>query len=276
MKKKIVVWIKQRIKEAKAKGIVLGLSGGIDSALVSVIASDAIGAQNVLGVFMPSAYSSDESFQDARVLADNLGIQFKVIAIQDVFEGYLKILEGVFEGRKPDITEENLQARIRGNIIMALSNKFGYLALNTGNKSEVSCGYCTLYGDMAGGFGVLKDVFKGLVYELAAYRNKAAGRSLIPERIFTKAPTAELKPGQKDSDTLPPYPLLDEILKNYVEQDKSLLDIVRLGIDKDVARRVICMVDHNEYKRRQAPAGIKITPKAFGKDRRMPITNGYK
>ncbi len=272
----LVLGLRDYIIKNGFKKVVLGLSGGIDSALVSVIASDAIGAQNVLGVFMPSAYSSDESFQDARVLADNLGIQFKVIAIQDVFEGYLKILEGVFEGRKPDITEENLQARIRGNIIMALSNKFGYLALNTGNKSEVSCGYCTLYGDMAGGFGVLKDVFKGLVYELAAYRNKAAGRSLIPERIFTKAPTAELKPGQKDSDTLPPYPLLDEILKNYVEQDKSLLDIVRLGIDKDVARRVICMVDHNEYKRRQAPAGIKITPKAFGKDRRMPITNGYK
>ncbi|MFH1692478.1 MAG: NAD+ synthase [Candidatus Omnitrophota bacterium] len=272
----LVLGLKDYIVKNGFKKVVLGLSGGIDSALVSVIASDAIGAENVLGVFMPSVYSSDESFQDARSLADNLGIQFKIVAIQDIFEQYLKTLEGIFENRKPDITEENLQARIRGNIIMALSNKFGYLALNTGNKSEVSCGYCTLYGDMAGGFGVLKDVFKGLVYELAAYRNHLAERNLIPERIFSKAPTAELRPGQKDSDTLPPYPLLDKILKSYVEQDKSLQEIVRSGIDEDLARRVIRLVDHNEYKRRQAPAGIKITPKAFGKDRRMPITNGYR
>lgn len=272
----LVLGLRDYIIKNGFKKVVLGLSGGIDSALVSVIACDAIGHENVLGVFMPSVYSSEESFQDAELLSVNLGIQFKVIAIQEIFDQYLKILENIFEGRRSDITEENLQARIRGNIIMALSNKFGYLALNTGNKSEVSCGYCTLYGDMAGGFGVLKDVFKGLVYKLAAYRNKTAGSALIPERVITKAPTAELRPDQKDSDSLPPYPILDEILKNYVEEDKSLADIIRLGMDEEVVRRVIRMVDHNEYKRRQAPPGIKITPKAFGRDRRMPITNGYK
>lgn len=272
----LALGLKDYIVKNGFKKVVFGLSGGIDSALVSVIARDAIGAENVLGVFMPSIYTSDESFRDARSLSDNLGIQFRIVAIQDIFDQYLKTFKDIFEDRGPDITEENLQARIRGNIIMALSNKFGYLALNTGNKSEVSCGYCTLYGDMAGGFGVLKDVFKGLVYELATYRNKMAGQNLIPERIFTKAPTAELRPGQKDSDTLPPYPLLDKILKSYVEEDKSLIEIVHSGIEEDVARRVIGMVDHSEYKRRQAPAGIKITPKAFGRDRRMPITNGYK
>lgn len=272
----LVLGLRDYVVKNGFKKVILGLSGGIDSSLVGVIAADAIGAENVLGVFMPSVYSSQESLQDARVLAENLKIRFETIAMQDIFDQYLKTLAGFFKDQKADITEENLQARIRGNIIMALSNKFGYLALNTGNKSEVSCGYCTLYGDMAGGFGVLKDVFKGLVYALAARRNKTAGYDLIPERVLKKEPTAELRPGQKDSDTLPQYPLLDRILKKYVEEDKSLSDIVRLGISEDVVRRVIRMVDYSEYKRRQAPAGIKITPKAFGRDRRMPITNGYR
>lgn len=272
----LVSGLRDYVVKNSFKKVILGLSGGIDSSLVSVIAADAIGAENVLGVFMPSVYSSQESFQDALQLAENLKIRFETIAIQDIFNQYLKTLDGFFKDQKTDITEENLQARIRGNIVMALSNKFGYLALNTGNKSEVSCGYCTLYGDMAGGFGVLKDVFKGLVYALAAYRNKVAGYDLIPERVLKKEPTAELRPGQKDSDTLPEYPLLDRILKKYVEEDKSLSDIVHSGISEDVVRRVIRMVDYSEYKRRQAPAGIKITPKAFGRDRRMPITNGYR
>ncbi len=254
---------------------VLGLSGGIDSSLAAAVASDAIGAQNVVGVAMPSVYSSQGSADDAMTLAVNLGIAFLTIPIQDIFDQYLKDLKKAFAGRQADVTEENLQARIRGNIIMALSNKFGYLALNTGNKSEVSCGYCTLYGDMAGGFGVLKDVPKTLVYRLCAYRNRRDGRLTIPQSVFDKAPSAELRPGQKDADTLPPYELLDRVLKLYVEEDKSFAQITGKGLAPDAVRRVMRMVDANEYKRRQAPPGIKITPRAFGRDRRMPITNRY-
>ena len=224
---------------------------------------------------MPSVFSSKGSEEDAQMLARNLGIGYKVIPIQEIFEKYLDIIRPSFEGRAPNVAEENLQARIRGNIIMALSNKFGYLALNTGNKSEVSCGYCTLYGDMAGGFGVIKEVPKMLVYKLCEYKNSRDGRDVIPRRVFEKAPSAELRPGQKDSDTLPEYELLDKVLKLYVEEDMSPAKIIGRGIKEDVVRRVVRMVDLNEYKRRQAAPGIKITPKAFGRDRRMPITNRY-
>ncbi|QAT17453.1 NAD+ synthase [Candidatus Velamenicoccus archaeovorus] len=272
----LVLGLKDYVLKNGFKKIVLGLSGGIDSSLVAAMAADAIGSENVLGVLMPSAYTSQESGEDARLLAQNLNIKTAEIPIQKILEAYLAELGGVFAGKAPDITEENLQARIRGNIIMAISNKFGYLAVNTGNKSEVSCGYCTLYGDMAGGFGAIKDVPKTLVYRLAEYKNKAAGRGVIPGRVLTKAPTAELRLNQKDADTLPPYDVLDPVLKLYVEEDKGIQEIVAAGIDGKLAAGVVRMVDFNEYKRRQSAPGIKISPKAFGKDRRMPITNKYR
>ena len=256
------------------KKAVIGLSGGIDSALVAALAADALGRDNVLGVFMPTRYSSSQSESDAKAVSSNLGIKFNVISIDHIFKLYLMSLESQFAGMPKDITEENLQARIRGNILMALSNKFGYLVLTTGNKSEMSTGYATLYGDMAGGFAVIKDVPKTYAYKLASYRNSVG--KVIPETIIAKAPTAELKPDQKDADTLPPYELLDPILKEYVEEDKGYDEIVAMGFDKDVVSRVLTMVDKSEYKRRQSPPGIKITPKAFGRDRRMPITNKYK
>jgi NAD+ synthase (glutamine-hydrolysing) len=226
-----------------------------------------------MGVFMPSRYSSQESETDAKQLAENLGIKFITIPIEEIYKTYLGILQPHFSGREKDIAEENLQARIRGNILMALSNKFGWLVLTTGNKSEMSTGYATLYGDMAGGFAVIKDVPKILVYKLAKYRNSIA--RLIPERVLTKEPTAELRPNQKDTDTLPPYEALDSILKAYIEDDKDLAKIASLGFDREIIAKVMRMVDKSEYKRRQSPPGIKITYKAFGKDRRMPITNRY-
>lgn len=253
---------------------VVGLSGGIDSSLVAVLAADALGAENVVGVFMPSRYSSRESEEDARQLSANLDIKFVAIPIEQIYRMYLLVLEPHFVGSEKNITEENLQARVRGNLLMALSNKFGWLVLTTGNKSEMSTGYATLYGDMAGGFAVIKDIPKTLVYRLARHRN-AIG-FVIPERVLIKEPTAELKPNQKDSDTLPRYEKLDPILKAYVEEDRSAADIASLGFDKETVARVLSMVDRSEYKRRQSPPGIKITPKAFGKDRRMPITNRYK
>lgn len=257
-------------------GAVIGMSGGIDSALVTTIAVDALGKENVHGVFMPSMYTSKESFEDAFGHAKNLGIKILEIPINSIFKSYLKILSKNFKGKETDITEENLQARIRGNILMAFSNKFGWLVLTTGNKSEMSVGYATLYGDMAGGFAVIKDVPKMLVYKLCEWRNYKEGRELIPERILWKDPTAELRPDQRDTDSLPPYPLLDPILKAYVEEDRSFKEIMKMGCDVVCARKIISMVDHSEYKRRQAPPGIKITPRAFGKDRRFPITNRYK
>jgi NAD+ synthase (glutamine-hydrolysing) len=272
----LVLGLKDYIFKNNFKKAVLGLSGGIDSSLVATLAVDAIGAKNIVGVSMPSAYTSQESKEDAQRLARNLGIEFQTVPIQEIVDKYLEFLKAAFAGKAPDVTEENLQARVRGNILMALSNKFGYLALNTGNKSEVSCGYCTLYGDMAGGFGVIKDVPKMLVYKLAEFKNKKEGREVIPARVFEKAPTAELRVNQKDSDSLPEYVVLDKALKLYVEEDMSLTDMVRSGILPDVANTVVRLVDSNEYKRRQAPPGIKITPKAFGKDRRMPITNRYR
>ena len=237
---------------------------------------DALGKKGVVGVAMPSQYSSRESLEDAKLLARNLGIQFLTIPITEVFQAYLKTLSPSFKGLKPDVTEENVQARIRGNILMALSNKFGWLVLTTGNKSEMSVGYCTLYGDMAGGFAVLKDVPKTLVYELTKFRNKKEGRDLIPKRVFVKPPSAELRPNQKDEDSLPPYPVLDPILQAYVEEDKGLQDIAKMGFKESMIKEVIQMVDRNEYKRRQSPPGVKITHRALGKDRRLPVTNKYR
>jgi len=255
---------------------VVGLSGGIDSSLTCCIAADALGREHVTGVAMPGPYSSQHSLEDAEALARNLGIRFLVIPITGVFEAFLKTLSDVFRGMPQDVTEENLQARIRGTILMALSNKFGWLVLTTGNKSEGSTGYCTLYGDTAGGFAVLKDVYKTLVYELAAYVNEKAGREIIPRRVFEKPPSAELRPGQVDQEKLPPYPLLDAILQAYVEEDRSVHDIVAMGYDETTVRKVAWMVDSSEYKRRQLPPGPKITHRAFGKDRRLPITNRWR
>lgn len=254
---------------------VIGLSGGIDSALVATIAVDAIGKENVIGVFMPSVYTAERSEKDAMKLASNLGIKVLTIPIQTIFQIYLSALQKEFKGKPADVTEENLQARIRGNILMALSNKFGWIVLATGNKSELACGYATLYGDMAGGFAVIKDIFKTLVYELSKYKNSTAGKEIIPKSILEREPTAELREKQKDSDSLPPYNVLDPILKAYVEEDKSFQDIIAAGNEEKMVKRVISLVDKSEYKRRQAPLGIKVTQRAFGKDRRLPITNRY-
>ena len=257
------------------KNAIIALSGGIDSALVAAIAVEAIGKENVTTAFLPSYYTSRESREDAERVAGNLGIKLLTIHIQDTFESYLNDLKEVFSGVNPDTTEENLQARTRGNIIMALSNKFGWLVLTTGNKSEMSVGYATLYGDMAGGFAVIKDVPKTMVYELCRYINSIKEREIIPETVLTKAPTAELKPNQTDQDTLPPYDVLDSILKGYIEENKGIEELASLGFQVETVRKVIRMVDSSEYKRRQAAPGIKITPRALGKDWRMPITNRY-
>jgi len=258
------------------KGVVIGLSGGIDSSLVASIAVDAIGKENVACLFMPSPYTSMESREDAYALAGNLGIKVIESPIDSILKSYLNALKNEFQGLPADVTEENLQARIRGNILMAFSNKFGWLVLTTGNKSEMSVGYATLYGDMAGGFAVIKDVPKTMVYELCKWKNNKNGRAVVPERVILKEPSAELKPAQKDTDTLPPYPVLDPILKAYIEDDKSFEEILSLGCNVERAQNVIKMIDKSEYKRRQAPPGIKITQRAFGKDRRFPITNKYR
>ena len=254
--------------------MVVGLSGGIDSALVATIAADALGSAHVHGVWMPSRYSSAESRRYAHEVAAHLGIDVITLEIDRIFETFGQALRPAFADRPTDATEENIQARIRGTLLMALSNKFGWLVLTTGNKSEMSAGYATLYGDMAGGFAVIKDVPKTLVYDLARWRNGI--RAVIPDAVVTRAPTAELRPNQKDTDTLPPYEILDPILKQYVEEDTPPADIVAAGFPADIVHRVVAMVDRNEYKRRQAPPGVKITPKAFGKDRRLPITNRYR
>jgi NAD+ synthase (glutamine-hydrolysing) len=253
--------------------VVVGVSGGIDSSLVATIAADALGPQNVVGMRLPSRYTSDMSNDVAARLAANLGIRLLTVSIEPAFNAYLKILKEPFAGTEPGVAEENIQARIRGNVWMALSNKFGWLVLTAGNKSEMSVGYATLYGDMAGGFAVIKDVPKTLVYELARWRNEQA--PVIPEEALTRPPTAELRPDQKDTDSLPPYEILDPILKAYVEEDRSAEEIAALGFDREMVARVIRMVDRSEYKRRQAPPGIKITPRAFGRDRRLPITNRF-
>ena len=255
---------------------VVAISGGIDSALVATIAVDALGADRVAGVTMPSRYSSSGTRDDAATLARNLGIEFHAVPIQVIYETCLTHLAPLWPGRDPDTTEENLQARIRGNCIMALSNKFGWLVLTTGNKSELATGYCTLYGDMVGGFALLKDVPKTLVYDLARWRNAQASDPVVPPATITRPPSAELRPDQRDSDSLPPYEVLDAIVERYVERDEGVDQIVTAGFDPSVVRQVSRLVDLNEYKRRQGAPGVKITPKAFGRDRRMPITNAYR
>jgi len=271
----LVMGTKDYVEKNGFSEVVIGLSGGIDSALTATIAVDALGSKRVVGVFLPSQYTSLESDQDVHSLVKNLNIRFIQISIQNLFREYTKTLKKTFGGIPKEITEENIQARIRGNLLMALSNNFKWLVLTTGNKSEMSVGYATLYGDMAGGFAVIKDVPKMMVYRLARYRNGPHG-GLIPQSTIKKEPSAELKPNQKDVDSLPPYRILDPILKAYVEEDLSFSEIVQLGFDWKTVRKVIDLVDNSEYKRRQAPPGIKITPRAFGKDRRMPITNRYK
>ena len=254
--------------------IVVGVSGGIDSALTLALAVEALGADRVHAVSMPSRYSSEETRRDAKALAENLGTSFLEIPIDPIFEGFEQTLAGTFEGRERDITEENLQARIRGVLLMALSNKFGWLVVATGNKSELSVGYATLYGDMAGGFALLKDVFKTDVFRLSTHLNERAGRELIPESIIDRAPSAELRDNQLDEDSLPPYPALDRVLEAYVEDDRSRDDLTD-GFEPEVVERAIALIDRAEYKRRQAPPGVKLRPKAFGRDRRTPITNRW-
>jgi NAD+ synthase (glutamine-hydrolysing) len=255
--------------------VLLGLSGGVDSALVATIATDALGAERVTGVLLPSRFSSEGSVGDAETLAANLGIATRTIPIESAHQALLEMLAPAFVGTEPGIAEENLQARIRGTLVMALANKFGWIVLTTGNKSEFATGYSTLYGDMAGGFSVIKDVPKSLVYALARDRNERAGRDLIPDAILDKPPSAELRPDQKDSDSLPDYAVLDAILEGYVERDRSVAELVADGFDEATVRRVARLVDRNEYKRRQSPPGIRVSPKAFGKDRRLPITNAW-
>lgn len=269
----LVTGLGDYVRKNGFSAVVVGLSGGIDSALTATVAVDALGADRVWGVTMPSRFSSEGSVADSAELAANLGIRFDVVPIEEVFAAYLATLSPLFAGTEPDVAEENLQARIRGALLMALSNKFGALVVTTGNKSELAVGYATLYGDMAGGFSVLKDVFKTVVYRLARWRN--GRRPDIPEAILAKPPSAELRPGQLDADSLPPYDILDGILRRYVEGDESVDDIVAAGFGPDVVRRVATLVDRAEYKRRQAAPGVKITTKAFGRDRRLPVTNRY-
>jgi NAD+ synthase (glutamine-hydrolysing) len=271
----LVTGMRDYVRKNGFDKIYLGLSGGIDSAITAVIAADAVGPEHVHTVFMPTRYSSYESARDARSLAENLGVRFQVIEIEGTFKEYIRMLGPSFDGLPEDTTEENIQARIRGNILMALSNKFHGLVVSTGNKSEMSVGYSTLYGDMAGGFALLKDVPKMLVYELARYVNSRGPKPVIPDYIITRAPSAELRPDQRDQDTLPPYPVLDAILEAYIEKDMSAESIIEMGFPADTVRWVIHRVDSAEYKRRQSAPGIKITPRAFGRDRRMPITNKY-
>ena len=274
--KALVVGTRDYMRKNGFGKAVIGLSGGIDSALTAVIAARAIGPDNVVGVTMPSIYSSQGSIDDSETLAKNLGISIISLPIKDAMHAYDQILSKIFKGLPSDSTEENLQARIRGNLMMALSNKMGWLVLTTGNKSEFSVGYCTLYGDMAGGFAVIKDVPKKWVYQLSRWINKSEGCELIPEVILTKEPSAELRPEQKDTDFLPPYSLLDKVLARYIEKDQSVEELKGIGLPVKEVKKIVQLVDTSEYKRRQGPPGIKITPKAFGKDRRLPITNCYK
>ena len=272
----LVLGIRDYVFKNRFAKVVIGLSGGVDSALTSVLAVDSVGKDNVIVVSMPSRYSSDGSITDAKELAENLGLELNVLPIESMYKAYLSSLDELFQGTEFNTAEENIQARIRGTLLMALSNKFGWLVLTTGNKSEMGMGYATLYGDMAGGFAVLKDVLKTQVYKLCEYRNSFCDSNLIPESILTKPPSAELRFDQKDQDTLPPYEILDPILKAYVEQDQTVDQIVTLGYDAKDVRTVIGGVERSEYKRRQAPPGIKVTSRAFGRDWRLPISNRYK
>jgi NAD+ synthase (glutamine-hydrolysing) len=260
------------VRKCGFQKVLVGLSGGLDSSLVAVIARDAVGPENVTGVSMPSPYTSEASREDARKIAQNLNIHFTEIPIKDIFQSYNESLAETFRGLEPDTTEENIQARIRGNLLMALSNKFNALLLSTGNKSETAVGYCTIYGDMNGGLAVISDIPKTLCYRLARHINK--GTEVIPDRVLTKAPSAELKPDQTDQDSLPPYEILDEILDAAVVKNLGFEDIVTLGHDPDVVRDVLKRIVTNEYKRRQAPPGLKVTTKAFGYGRRYPVARG--
>jgi NAD+ synthase (glutamine-hydrolysing) len=271
----LVLGTRDYVRKQELPVVFIGLSGGIDSSLVAAIAVDALGQDSVVGVLMPSRFSSTGSVTDAEALAANLGIKTMTIPIEPAHDALLEMLAVPFAGTETGIAEENLQARIRGTILMALTNKFGGIVLTTGNKSEIATGYSTLYGDMAGGFSVIKDVPKMLVYALARDRNERAGRALIPESVLEKPPSAELRPNQKDSDSLPEYEVLDPIIEGYVEGDLSVAELEEAGFDAEIARRVANLVDRNEYKRRQAPPGVRVSPKAFGKDRRLPITNRW-
>ena len=256
--------------------VCVGLSGGVDSSLVATIAADALGSERVHGVLMPSRYSSDHSVADAELLCDNLGIEGRLVGIEPAHHAFEQMLAPEFAGLAPGLAEENVQSRIRAVVLMALANKFGWLVLTTGNKSEAAVGYSTLYGDSAGAFAPISDVWKMQVYELARRRNEIAGRPLIPERVLAKAPSAELRPDQRDSDSLPPYESLDPVARAFVEGDKTVGELIAAGADPELVRRVGRLVDVAEYKRRQGPPGVRVTPKAFGKDRRMPITNRYR
>jgi NAD+ synthase (glutamine-hydrolysing) len=272
----LVVGTGDYVRKNGFSGVLIGLSGGIDSTLVACVAADALGPENVTGVSMPSRYTAGMSNDDAAALAANLGINYRVMPIEPVFLAYLEALAVPFAGTEPGVAEENVQARIRGNYLMALSNKFGCMVLTTGNKSEMSVGYATLYGDMAGGYAVIKDVLKDLVYALSVWRNTVGDSPVIPERIITREPSAELRPDQKDSDSLPPYEILDAVLRAYVEEDQSPDEIItNLGLPEATVTRVVRLVDRSEYKRRQAPPGVRITVRAFGKDRRLPITQKF-
>jgi NAD+ synthase (glutamine-hydrolysing) len=255
--------------------VVIGLSGGVDSSLVAAVAVDALGPEHVHGVLMPSRYSSPGSLEDAQALAANLGIESRVIPIEAAHAAFLELLEPSFRGLDEGLAEENVQSRVRGTLLMGLSNKLGWLVLLTGNKSEMAVGYSTLYGDMAGGFAVIKDVPKLLVYDLCRMRNARAGSDWIPEQVLDKPPSAELRPDQRDEDSLPPYEILDPIIEGYVELDRTVEELVAAGSDEATVRRVIALIDRAEYKRRQSPPGVRVTSRAFGKDRRMPITNLY-
>lgn len=273
--KALVLGLRDYVRKCGFKSVVLGLSGGIDSALTAAIAVDALGKDKVVGVAMPSRFSSDHSVNDAKALADNLGIAFQIVPIKDVHDAYESTLAEPFKGRERDTTEENLQARIRGAILMAFSNKFGHMLLTTGNKSELAVGYCTIYGDMAGGLAVISDVPKTTVYELSEWLNEINGRDIIPRNTITKPPSAELRPDQKDQDSLPEYAILDAILYRYVELEQGAAEIIRQGFDPATVLRIIKLIDRSEYKRRQAAPGIKVTSRAFGFGRRMPIAQNY-
>lgn len=272
----LVTGVRDYVKKNGFTDVVIGLSGGVDSAVVAVLATDALGADHVHGVSMPSRYSSPGSLTDAAKLAVNLGIELQTISIEPAFQAYLDMCAPIFAGKPTDLTEENLQSRVRGTTLMALSNKFGWMVLTTGNKSELAVGYFTLYGDSVGGYAVIKDLLKTTVYELCRHINRRTDRELIPEIVITKPPSAELRPDQRDDQSLPPYDVLDAILLLYVEGDHTAAEIIALGHDPELVRRVARLVDMNEYKRRQGPPGVRVTMKAFGKDRRLPITNLYR
>jgi NAD+ synthase (glutamine-hydrolysing) len=272
----LVLGTRDYVRKNGFTDVAIALSGGIDSSLVALVATDALGPEHVHGVLMPSRYSSDHSLTDAEKLCAELGIESRVIPIEPAHAAFLDMLSPSFAGLEPDITEENIQSRIRGMLLMALSNKFGWLVLTTGNKSEMAVGYSTLYGDTAGGFAVIKDVPKTMVYALARDRNARAGRPLVPEDVLTKPPSAELRPDQRDDQSLPPYDVLDPILQAYVEDDRTRAELVAMGFDPDLVERITRLVDLSEYKRRQTPPGVRVTTKAFGKDRRLPITNRYR